>query len=228
MLQLAASLIVHIPDTKRSSATKDSHYHQKHYLSRSEAVMSVMEDYAPRSPDLSGLNTQPSQGDSQIPRSYAYPPLPPSRTDSFSIGSSSYYQPPPLLNQDSSTLYSQSSYEPRITKLESQPSWQPEQTQAPKARRPGRPKREDTSQSQDDFATQGEGAPQTPVGKVRKQSVKSKKAALADLEPRPPAPGDAEGIVIKTKFPAARIKRIVQADEEVGKVAQATPVAVGQ
>lgn len=40
------------------------------------------------------------------------------------------------------------------------------------------------------------------------------------------APGAAEGIEVKTKFPVARIKRIMQADEDVGKVAQVTPVAV--
>ena len=40
------------------------------------------------------------------------------------------------------------------------------------------------------------------------------------------APGTAEGIEVKTKFPVARIKRIMQADEDVGKVAQVTPVAV--
>jgi len=45
-------------------------------------------------------------------------------------------------------------------------------------------------------------------------------------EPRVPAPGEAEGIIIRTKFPVARIKRIVQADEDVGKVAQVTPVVV--
>jgi hypothetical protein len=38
--------------------------------------------------------------------------------------------------------------------------------------------------------------------------------------------GPSQGIDIKTKFPVARIKRIMQADEEVGKVAQVTPVAV--
>ncbi|KAI5293575.1 hypothetical protein KEM52_005416, partial [Ascosphaera acerosa] len=37
-----------------------------------------------------------------------------------------------------------------------------------------------------------------------------------------------EGIEVKTKFPVARIKRIMQADEDVGKVAQATPVAVSK
>lgn len=34
------------------------------------------------------------------------------------------------------------------------------------------------------------------------------------------------GINVKTKFPVARIKRIMQADDDVGKVAQVTPVAV--
>ncbi|ODV86579.1 hypothetical protein CANARDRAFT_27014 [[Candida] arabinofermentans NRRL YB-2248] len=33
---------------------------------------------------------------------------------------------------------------------------------------------------------------------------------------------------IKTHFPSARIKKLMQSDEEIGKVAQATPVAVGR
>lgn len=41
---------------------------------------------------------------------------------------------------------------------------------------------------------------------------------------KPPPPS----IDIRTKFPVARIKRIMQADEEVGKVAQVTPVAVNK
>lgn len=47
--------------------------------------------------------------------------------------------------------------------------------------------------------------------------------AMPHVEYRNPNP---TGINIKTKFPVARIKRIMQADEEVGKVAQVTPVAV--
>ncbi|KIW02134.1 uncharacterized protein PV09_06622 [Verruconis gallopava] len=42
------------------------------------------------------------------------------------------------------------------------------------------------------------------------------------------APGVKEGIEVRTKFPVARIKRIMQADEDVGKVAQVTPVAVSK
>ncbi|KAK0622894.1 hypothetical protein B0T14DRAFT_156134 [Immersiella caudata] len=51
-----------------------------------------------------------------------------------------------------------------------------------------------------------------------------KRGAAAQAAPAPaiePSP-------VKTKFPTARIKRIMQADEEVGKVAQQTPIAVGK
>lgn len=43
-------------------------------------------------------------------------------------------------------------------------------------------------------------------------------ASAVGIEPSP----------VRTKFPTARIKRIMQADEEVGKVAQQTPIAVGK
>ncbi|KAL8775349.1 MAG: hypothetical protein Q9209_000357 [Squamulea sp. 1 TL-2023] len=43
-----------------------------------------------------------------------------------------------------------------------------------------------------------------------------------------PAPGVEEGIKVVTKFPVARIKRIMQNDEDVGKVAQVTPTAVSK
>lgn len=52
------------------------------------------------------------------------------------------------------------------------------------------------------------------------RSRKSRKTVSTD-ESGPPM-----GIEVKTKFPVARIKRIMQADEDVGKVAQVTPIAV--
>ena len=56
---------------------------------------------------------------------------------------------------------------------------------------------------------------------------KSKKTKVVEEEAcEKPAPGVEEGIDVKTKFPVARIKRIMQADEDVGKVAQVTPTAV--
>ncbi|ETS80501.1 hypothetical protein PFICI_08030 [Pestalotiopsis fici W106-1] len=51
-----------------------------------------------------------------------------------------------------------------------------------------------------------------------------RKSAAAQVAQQPeimPSP-------VRTKFPTARIKRIMQADEEVGKVAQQTPIAVGK
>lgn len=52
------------------------------------------------------------------------------------------------------------------------------------------------------------------------------------MPPRKIAPAakqnEMEPSPVKTKFPTARIKRIMQADEEVGKVAQQTPIAVGK
>jgi hypothetical protein len=42
------------------------------------------------------------------------------------------------------------------------------------------------------------------------------------------APPEIEPSPVRTKFPTARIKRIMQADDEVGKVAQQTPIAVGK
>lgn len=51
----------------------------------------------------------------------------------------------------------------------------------------------------------------------------SSSASLADNSSSMVAPSP-----VKTKFPTARIKRIMQADEEVGKVSQQTPIAVGK
>ncbi|KAL8389213.1 hypothetical protein RB599_011011 [Gaeumannomyces hyphopodioides] len=50
-----------------------------------------------------------------------------------------------------------------------------------------------------------------------------RRSTAAAVQPPPIDPSP-----VKTKFPTARIKRIMQADEEVGKVAQQTPIAVGK
>lgn len=63
-----------------------------------------------------------------------------------------------------------------------------------------------------------------PAARGGKKAKKAKKEE--DVEVENNAPGVREGIEVRTKFPVARIKRIMQADEDVGKVAQVTPVAV--
>lgn len=69
--------------------------------------------------------------------------------------------------------------------------------------------------------------PPTPDSR-QEPATKVAKKNLDDPSGSPPAAGSgpSQGIEIKTKFPVARIKRIMQADEDVGKVAQVTPVAV--
>ncbi|KFZ16887.1 hypothetical protein V502_04848 [Pseudogymnoascus sp. VKM F-4520 (FW-2644)] len=64
----------------------------------------------------------------------------------------------------------------------------------------------------------------TMTGRVKRERV----APAGISEDVKPHLGASQGIEIKTKFPVARIKRIMQADEEVGKVAQVTPVAVSK
>lgn len=71
-------------------------------------------------------------------------------------------------------------------------------------------------------AEDAEWAPETPA----RTSTKIGKQPKIEVECDKPAPGIEEGIEVKTKFPVARIKRIMQADEDVGKVAQVTPTAV--
>ena len=48
------------------------------------------------------------------------------------------------------------------------------------------------------------------------------------VQPSGPTSHNTASININTKFPVARIKRIMQADENIGKVAQATPTAVAK
>lgn len=72
---------------------------------------------------------------------------------------------------------------------------------------------------------EAEFTPDVPV-KAKGVGRKSKKQKVEEEICEKPAPGVEEGIEVKTKFPVARIKRIMQADEDVGKVAQVTPTAV--
>jgi histone H3/H4 len=67
-------------------------------------------------------------------------------------------------------------------------------------------------------------SPEPFSGSAGRKTKKQKIEKVCDK----PAPGVEEGIEVKTKFPVARIKRIMQADEDVGKVSQVTPTAVSK
>jgi histone H3/H4 len=64
-----------------------------------------------------------------------------------------------------------------------------------------------------------------PLPRVKSEPAFPSNSTFAAPAYRNPNPHNIE---IRTKFPVARIKRIMQADEEVGKVAQVTPVAVNK
>ncbi|KAJ5669938.1 uncharacterized protein N7477_005301 [Penicillium maclennaniae] len=64
------------------------------------------------------------------------------------------------------------------------------------------------------------------VGYNVRHKARNARDARSVHDARDARPG--AGIEVKTKFPVARIKRIMQADEDVGKVAQVTPIAVSK
>ncbi|KAL8672279.1 MAG: hypothetical protein Q9168_003250 [Polycauliona sp. 1 TL-2023] len=71
--------------------------------------------------------------------------------------------------------------------------------------------------------------PPAPDSAPAKGSRKGKNAKLkVEDDCGKSAPGVEEGIQVTTKFPVARIKRIMQNDDDVGKVAQVTPTAVSK
>ena len=88
-------------------------------------------------------------------------------------------------------------------------------------------KEEPVKEEEDDWAP----APPT-ASKRGRRTVKADTEAVAgpDLSSIPPGMSklDTHGVEVKTKFPTARIKRIMQADEDVGKVAQVTPVVMAK
>ncbi|KAL9581916.1 MAG: hypothetical protein Q9212_003610 [Teloschistes hypoglaucus] len=144
----------------------------------------------------------------------------------LSAYNSSSFEPPPQQRQNSyypPQPYSQNSYNSHATSYNDPYSYgdstpQPFQTQQYSAMPSnGKP----TSQDDDDEWT--------PANTASKGNRKGKNArAKVEMDYGKPAPGVEEGIEVKTKFPVARIKRIMQADEDVGKVAQVTPTAVSK
>lgn len=154
--------------------------------------------YAPRSPDLSALQTSYAPE----PASSFYPPQQHSYQNPYAPNSA-YTQtalnhPNPYAPQFPSQHHVVNSYLPQTTMP---------------ARKASKHHLEDG-----DDAFNPESIKRGPGRKPKKEKFHEKCDKLA--------PGVAEGIEVKTKFPVARIKRIMQADEDVGKVAQTTPTAV--
>jgi Dr1-associated corepressor len=205
--------------------------------------------YAPQSPDLSSFLSSASPQkkpptSSYAPRSPNLPSFPtstpihsshPQQHPGLGIG----YQPSPQQQYQSyndpqfnanvtPTQYGQyQSYLPPIPDLPPSHSFPPQQAQAPFQAQPFPPhqsqfKSELAADAQLDYHALPNISDQPEMSaRSKRGAVKSENGAGSSEDL-----GPSQGIDIKTKFPVARIKRIMQADEEVGKVAQVTPVAV--
>jgi len=180
--------------------------------------------YTPRSPNLPSFPTSApihSSHHQQHPGlGIAYQPLPPQQYQSYNDSQFNANLAPAQYEQDQSYL-------PPIPHLPPSHSFPPQQAQAPFQAQPFPPHQ---SQFKSDLAADAQlGYRASPnISDRPEMSSRSKRGAVKGENGAGSSEdlGPSQGIDIKTKFPVARIKRIMQADEEVGKVAQVTPVAV--
>lgn len=86
------------------------------------------------------------------------------------------------------------------------------------------PARRARNEDDDDFM------PDAPSAKPPRRSKRelNKQESCFDTNGKSLASDPTLGCQLKTSFPVARIKRIMQADEDVGKVAQVTPTVVSR
>ncbi|EMT70221.1 DNA polymerase epsilon subunit C [Fusarium odoratissimum] len=210
--------------------------------------MSTDDSYAPKSPDLSSFySSGPTQEelhhpqpDSHFSPGYEYKAESPTYARSASFSS---YVPPSLNFNNNGGAYD-SKYRPQVdyqqasSQLRStRPEYQSYRSRHSSIQDPyvysspdKRPSSEQTPLSSA-AAYDISYAPPVGTGTVERASTFGAIPFDTDMPPRKAAPPAAPAIdpsPVRTKFPTARIKRIMQADEEVGKVAQQTPIAVGK
>ena len=155
--------------------------------------------YAPQSPDLSGF--QSFEGPDPFSQNSYYPPQ---------HQQQAYQQKPTYPSHPANhEVFQFSQSHPQVSQNPYQPPIMPAngQMKAP------------TNHDDDEYAPEPSA---TKAGGGRKTKKLKMEEDICDKA----APGVEEGIEVKTKFPVARIKRIMQADDDVGKVAQVTPTAV--
>ncbi|ELR10408.1 hypothetical protein VC83_00498 [Pseudogymnoascus destructans] len=219
-----------------TTPVQQQHPHQQQQQQHHQPPTSAYTPRSPRLPDFtspqsssisssSGYQVPPSPqqyqgfGDSRRNSSYQppIPDLPPTHTFEPPRGqytSPAYHAPTLPYSQAHSPPqnYSRQSYSLPQQALTYQPP-PPQPPQAPH------------QQLHEQLHIKSETRDDTMTGRVKRERVGAAPRISEDVKPHL---GASQGIEIKTKFPVARIKRIMQADEEVGKVAQVTPVAVSK
>ncbi|KAK5157180.1 hypothetical protein LTR04_005500 [Oleoguttula sp. CCFEE 6159] len=195
--------------------------HRSSYASSYAPQSPDLSNYAPQSPDLSGYAPQ-------SPDLAAYHPYPPEPQlldlgvqkeqyaqqyhRSFSVSGAALggYEPPPPPTYDPTSAYNDH-FAPTFPPLTDHPT-NMARTQAMKG--------EDAED--DGYTAAAPTASTKPARAPRKGKSEGKGPRVGGAD------AATAGIEVKTKFPVARIKRIMQADEDVGKVAQVTPVVVSK
>ncbi|KAL3419242.1 histone-like transcription factor and archaeal histone [Phlyctema vagabunda] len=194
------------PQLHYQNPVLQQHQHQQHLTPQSQ-----FSSYAPRSPDLASFANAPQPYQPQAPSPYHNTYENQLGTNELSDYGGSYMPAIPALPPNHSF-----NNPPPATQYLS------EQTPI---------KAEGNAYVEQDYIPTPNMASRTPRGRPAKAggAQSSSSANPSSFEPptdrKNPNP---DNIEIKTKFPVARIKRIMQADEEVGKVAQVTPVAVNK
>jgi len=153
--------------------------------------------YAPQSPDLSEYQSYEPPAN-QYPNTYAPPQQHQQSTFQPSYPQSSTFDP---FASDTSSYPPPNPYQPK-------------------------PIMHHNGRVEPQLAADEDHIPETTSTTKGPSGRRSKKPKIEEETCDKPAPGLEEGIEVKTKFPVARIKRIMQADEDVGKVSQVTPTAV--
>ncbi|KAK4502476.1 hypothetical protein PRZ48_005901 [Zasmidium cellare] len=167
-----------------------------------------LSSYAPRSPeisDLSGLGS-PRFTNSNFGQFNQQQRFQPPQYQPNGFGGAGAYQPTSIPQQQYPP-YPQQQYQPAV----------------------GMPPRQVKEEVEDD-----EYMPDAPVKRSRRvkqepSDVSNGMAPAAHSAPPPTSTEDPTlGCQLNTSFPVARIKRIMQADEDIGKVAQVTPTVVSR
>ena len=211
------------------------------------------ENYRPRSPDLSGFAPPPPPPQQRIPSQHqdsfnpnTYPfhqhrgsyDASPYFSPAVTTTSASYFgaQPPSQPNSAYGEYASRFAQNDRRsvgqisqTSIHSPHSFAPHtqffsQQSAPTLDMPRPRRRKSASDDDGDSTFQPNDLAQSRDTKKRKSDFSSNGDQAAGVPQLSSA--TAQTVDVRTKFPVARIKRIMQADEDVGKVAQATPTAV--
>lgn len=205
------------------------------YRPRSPRIPERIPDRIPAGPLLPPSHppttSQYTPSYNQIAYEAQYPPIPPLPTAHSQFGVGSYQQGPPIhsptkqptsqYNSFSAPLYNQpppTYYQP----LPASSTFQQTQSTPIPIKQENLNKQPFQPSINNAYPTPDNSYPSyaSPTGNTMAQQAAGSSGVKGN------GLGPSQGIEIKTKFPVARIKRIMQADEEVGKVAQVTPVAV--